>query len=407
MRNAETIRGIIRQRGQHRLPVQDAYRLLCQRDLSLRAYGKLSRHDGARTPGATAETVDGMSLEKIATSIDRLRQERYRWTPVRRTYIPKKHGKRRPLGLPAWSDKLLQEGSRSLLEAYYEPQCRAHSYGFRPGRGCPSALRALTQQGQATQWCIEGDLCACFDRIDHAVLLSSLTEHVHDNRFLRLLSGLRKAGYLADWTFHTTYSGVPQGGVVRPILRNVVLDRLDKDVEAPLIPAYTRGQRRKTDPPYVRLTMPATQARKQGERTRGRWLRQQAQRLPSRAPNDPHFRRLWYVRYADDFLLGFAGPKSAADAVKNALAAFLRAELHLALHDEKTLITHARDDTAQSLGYAVHIRHSASQQDRRRQRCIHGSVGLRIPRGVKQAKCAQYLRRGKPRHLPQRPIDDA
>jgi hypothetical protein len=140
--------------------------------------------------------------------------------------------------------------------------------------------------------------------------------------------------------------------------------------------------------------MQATQARKQGERTRVRWLRQQAQRLPSRDPNDPHFRRLWYVRYADDFLLGLAGPKSEAEAVKNAIATFLREELHLALHDEKTLITHARDDKAKFLGYEVHILHSDSKQDRRRQRCINGSVGLRIPRGVRQAKCAQYLRHG-------------
>jgi hypothetical protein len=153
--------------------------------------------------------------------------------------------------------------------------------------------------------------------------------------------------------------------------------------------------------------MQATQARKQGERTRVRWLRQQAQRLPSRDPNAPHFRRLWYVRYADDFLLGLAGPKSEAEAVKNAIATFLREELHLALHDEKTLITHARDDKAKFLGYEVHILHSDSKQDRRRQRCINGSVGLRIPRGVRQAKCAQYLRRGKPRHHPQRTIDDA
>ena len=118
MRNAETILDIIRQRGQYRLPVKDAYRLLFQRDLYLRAYGKLYRNDGAMTPGATSETVDGMSLEKIDTIIDVLRHERYRWTPVRRTYIPKKNGKRRPLGLPSWSDKLLQEG---LVASFVNP----------------------------------------------------------------------------------------------------------------------------------------------------------------------------------------------------------------------------------------------------------------------------------------------
>jgi group II intron reverse transcriptase/maturase len=253
MRNAETILGIMRQRGQRGLPVTDAYRLLYQRDLYLRAYGKIYRNDGAMTPGVTLETVDGMSLEKIDAIIDALRDERYRWMPVRRTYIPKKNGKRRPLGLPAWSDKLLQEVIRSLLEAYYEPQFSEHSHGFRPGRGCHTALRDVVKRGKATKWFIEGDLCACFDSIDSSVLLSILRERFHDNRFLRLISGLLNAGYLEDWQFNATYSGVPQGGVASPILSNVVLDRLDKYVEKHLIPAYTRGRRRRTNPPYVRL----------------------------------------------------------------------------------------------------------------------------------------------------------
>jgi retron-type reverse transcriptase len=162
MRNAETILDIIRQRGQCGLPGTDAYRLLYQRDLYLRAYGKLYRNQGAMTPGSTAETVDGMSLEKSDAIIDALRHERYRWTPVRRTYVPKKSGKWRPFGLPSWSDKLLQEVIRSILEAYYEPQFSDRAHGFRPNRGCHTALRAVKQHGQATKWFIEGDLCACF-----------------------------------------------------------------------------------------------------------------------------------------------------------------------------------------------------------------------------------------------------
>jgi retron-type reverse transcriptase len=143
--------------------VTDAYRLLYQRDLYLRAYGKLYRNQGAMTPGSTSETVDGMSLEKIDAIIDALRHERYRWTPVRRTYVPKKSGKWRPLGRPSWSDKLLQEVIRSILEAYYEPQFSDRSHGFRPNRGCHTALRDVRRHGQATKWFIEGDLCACFD----------------------------------------------------------------------------------------------------------------------------------------------------------------------------------------------------------------------------------------------------
>jgi group II intron reverse transcriptase/maturase len=407
MRSAETILSIIRKRGQRGLPVTDAYRLLYQRDLYLRAYGKLYRNQGAMSPGVTPETVDGMSLEKIETIIHALRQERYRWTPVRRTYVPKKNGQQRPLGLPTWSDKLLQEVIRSILEAYYEPQFSARSHGFRPKRGCHTALRDVMQHGRATKWFIEGDLCACFERIDHSVLLNILRERFHDNRFLRLIGELLKAGYLEQWTFNATYSGVPQGGVVSPILSNIVLDRLDTYVETQLIPAYTHGHRRRTNPPYVALTKQAFAARKQGHWQRARRLRQQAQRLPSRDPNDPNFRRLWYVRYADDMLLGLTGTKREAIAIKHALATFLRHELHLELNDEKTLVTHARDDHATFLGYEVHVLHANSKHDHRRQRCINGSIGLRVPTQVLQAKRAKYLRRGKPKPLPQRSIDDA
>lgn len=302
MRNAETILNIIRERGQRGLPVQNVYRLLYQRDLYLRAYGKLYRNKGAMTEGATPETVDGMSWEKIETIINLLRNERYRWTPVRRIFIPKKNAKTklRPLGLPSWSDKLLQEVIRSILEAYYEPQFSEHSHGFRPKRGCHTALREVMQTGKGTKWFIEGDICACFDKIDHSTLLNILQESFHDNRFIRLLSGILKAGYLEDWKFNNTFSGAAQGSVVGPIFSNIVLNRLDKYVEDQIIPAYTRGSRRKTNPPYVRLTKQATEARRKNDWERVHRLSQQAQSMPSRDPNDPNFRRLWYVRYADD-----------------------------------------------------------------------------------------------------------
>lgn len=204
---------------------------------------------------ATPETVDGMSLEKINTIIDALKHERYKWTPVRRTYIPKKNGRLRPLGMPSESDKLLQEVIRSILEAYYEPQFNQHSHGFRPKRGCHTALKEITQKGRATKWFIEGDISACFDRIDHTILLNILLDKIHHNRFIRLIKGLLDAGYLENWKYNSTYSGVPQGAVVSPILANLVLDKLDKYVEQELIPAHTRGQRRSVYPPYRELTL--------------------------------------------------------------------------------------------------------------------------------------------------------
>lgn len=407
MRNAETILSIIRKRGKCELPVRDVYRLLYKKDLYLRAYGKLYRNDGAMTEGATSETVDGMSLKKIDTIIDALRYERYRWTPVRRIFTSKKNGKSRPLGLPTWSDKLLQEVIRLILDAYYEPQFSNHSHGFRTKRGCHTALQEVMQKGRGTKWFIEGDLIACFDKIDHTILINILKEKFQDNRFIRLISGLLKAGYLEDWKFNATHSGAAQGSITGPIFSNIVLDRLDKYVEQQLIPANTYGARRKTNPPYTRLTVQASEARKNGDFERANRLHKQLQSMPSRDPNDPNFRRLWYVRYADDFLLGLAGPKNEATSIKHKIAEFLSSTLKLELNVDKTLITNARSQKAKFLGYEVHILHEDSKHDIRGQRCINGSIGLRVPASVRQEKCKRYMKNGKPRHMPERTIDDA
>ena len=135
-----------------------------------------------------------------------------------------------------------------ILEAYYEPQFSDRSHGFRPDRGCHTALSEVVTHWTGVRWFVEGDIKGCFDNIDHEVLLSVLGEKLHDNRFLRLLKYLLKAGYLEDWKYGRTLSGTPQGGVVSPILSNIYLDRLDKFVETVLIPAHTRGTARRRNP---------------------------------------------------------------------------------------------------------------------------------------------------------------
>ncbi len=184
MREAETILNIIRERGRRGLPLERVYRLLFNPKLYLKAYGKIYRNDGAMTPGSTGEIVDGMSLAKIEAIIAALRHERYRWKPARRVYIEKPRSKKkRPLGLPTWSDKLLQETIRLILEAYYEPRFSGRSHGFRPGRGCHTALTEVQRTWKGTAWFIEGDISDCFGSLDHEVLLSILSEKIHDGRF--------------------------------------------------------------------------------------------------------------------------------------------------------------------------------------------------------------------------------
>ena len=407
MREAERILTVLRERGQRGLPLERLYRLLFQRDLYLVAYAKLYRNAGAMTPGVTEETVDGMSLAKIDAIIASLKSETYRWTPVRRTYIPKANGKRRPLGIPTWSDKLLQEVIRLLLDAYYEPQFSPRSHGFRPGRGCHTALQDVVQQGKGTKWFIEGDIAACFDKIDHKVLLNIVREKIHDGRFIQLLAGLLEAGFLEEWRYHATLSGTPQGGVISPLLSNLVLDRLDRFVELTLIPAHTRGSRRKSYPPYAALLAVSRRARRSGDRAKAERAFKDAQSMPSKDPADPSYRRLWYVRYADDFLLGFIGPKVEALELKQQLGTFLRNELKLELSETKTLVTHARDEVARFLGYEVHAQHADCKHDQHGRRSINAEIGLRVPRDVVTKNVAKYQRHGKPVHLTQRVSDSA
>ncbi len=395
MQNAETVLGVLRDRGRRGLPCNELYRQLFNPGLYLLAYGRLYSNHGAMTPGVDEETADGMSPAKIGRIIDALRHERYRFQPVKRVYIPKRNGKERPLGLPPWSDKLVGEVIRLLLEAYYEPRFSGRSHGFRPRRGCHTALSEVANKWTGTTWFIEGDISDCFGSLDHEIMLSTLAENICDNRFLRLIKQMLQAGYLEDWTWNATLSGAPQGGVVSPALSNIYLDRLDKFVETVLIPQYTRGELRKPNPAYVEVKNAIRRARNRGDRATARELRKQQRSLPSGDPQDPGYRRLRYSRYADDHLLGFTGPKAEAEQIKARLAQFLRDDLKLDLNEDKTLITHARTSAAKFLGYEITVQHSRDRPQ------VNGGIRLRVPPTVVKAKCAPYLKRGKPERRPE------
>jgi group II intron reverse transcriptase/maturase len=395
MQSAATVLGVLRERGGRGLPLNELYRQLFNPQLYLLAYGRIYANHGAMTPGVTQETVDGMSLAKIGRIIDAMRHERYRFRPVRRVHIPKKNGKMRPLGLPTWSDKLVGEVVRLLLEAYYEPTFSDRSHGFRPGRGCHTALREIANTWTGTVWFIEADIADCFGTLDHDLMVKILSEKIHDNRFLRLVRNMLTAGYLEDWTWGATLSGAPQGGVASPVLSSIYLHKLDRFVETELIPEYTRGARRTRNPAYLDLQNQLAKARRRGDRALARTLRRRMLSLPSADPDDPGFRRLRYCRYADDHLLGFTGPKAEAETIKQRLAQFLRDDLKLELSHDKTLITHARTRAARFLGYEITVQHNNSKTTVRR-RTVNGQVALRVPLDVIKAKCAPYLRRGKP-----------
>lgn len=387
MLTAEEYLKLIKQRGTAGKPIKRVYlNMLRHKELFLSAYGKLYKNRGATTPGLDGETVDGMSQAKIDKLMQELKDRSFRWTPVKRVYIPKANGQQRPLGIPTWKDKMVQEVIRTILENYYEPQFSPHSHGFRPRRGCHTALAEI-QKWTGTKWFIEGDIKGCYDHIDHQLLMKILERKIQDPSLLKLIEQLLKAGYMEDWTYHKTYSGTPQGGILSPLLANIYLNELDQFVTNHLLATYNREKCRK---PYQPRKILANKLRAITDAKERQALRKQFVNMPFGDPNDPDFRRIRYVRYADDFILGFSGPKAEAKEITEMLRNFLKDDLNLELSQEKTVITHAKTEKAHFLGYHIHTLHCPTR------RSINGRIGLRVPREVKVKWIAQYSKNGKP-----------
>lgn len=379
---------IVRKRGEAKATLNRVYtNMRKHKGLFLLAYANLYANKGALTPGIDPQdTVDGMSMKKIDAIIDTLTRKAYRWSPVKRTYIAKRHStKQRPLGMPGWTDKLLQEVIRLILSAYYEPQFRDCSHGFRPQRGCHTALDTI-KTWKGTRWFVEGDIKGCFDGISHKIVYKLLSEKIKDRDFLRLIEEMLRAGYMEDWRYHTTYSGTPQGGIVSPLLMNIVLNELDMFIEDELILQYTKGKKRKKNPEYQRLVNQAYRARKAGRWKQANELKDRYLKLPATLSNDPGYRRLWYVRYADDFLLGLIGTKQDADMIRERIGRFLQEAIELEMSEEKTFVTHALTEKARFLNYEINLIVEDTQvrenKDGVSARTINGKLWFSVPEDV-------------------------
>jgi len=314
--------------------------------------------------------------------------------------------------MPSWSDKLVQEVMRMILSAYYEPKFADSSHGFREGHGPHNALRDIRETWTATNWYIEGDIKGCFDSVDHQNLLEILARDIHDNRFLRLVKHLLEAGYMEEWHYHNTSSGCPQGGVISPLLSNVYLNELDQYINRTLIPKWTKGTKRRKNPEYWHWKNRERRLRRAGKVEEAKAARRESQKLPSVVLEDEGYRRLRYVRYADDYLLGFIGTKAEALAIKEELGMFLLGKLKLEQSQEKTLVTHARTERAKFLGYEVHTAQLDDQRSRsvgttaHNRRSTNGAVLLSVPEQVIEDKSKPHRKNGKTVHRNEALADD-
>ena len=347
------------------------YRILFNEELFYVAYQKIASNGGSTTKGSDGRSIDEMSLARIETLIASLKDESYQPHPSRRVHIPKKNGKTRPLGIPAFEDKLVQEVVRMILEAIYEGHFETTSHGFRPKRSCHTALLHIQKTFSGAKWFIEGDIKGFFDNIDHDVLVGILRERISDDRFIRLIRKFLKAGYVEDWTFHNTYSGMPQGGIVSPILANIYLDKLDKYVKE-YIRHFDMGTKRRPGKESNDLanerkrTVRKLKKVKDGTEkaalvARLKAIEQERAAFPSGDEMDGSYRRLKYIRYADDFILGVIGSKEDALRIKEDIKSFLSESLALELSEEKTLITHT-GKSAKFLGYEITVTRNNHQR---------------------------------------------
>ncbi|MBU0510795.1 MAG: hypothetical protein KJ638_03720 [Chloroflexi bacterium] len=330
------------------------FQKLYNTDLWLLAYQSIAPKPGNMTAGVDGKTVDGVGMELIESVIAELKTSRYKPTPVRRVYIEKSNGKLRPLGIPSFRDKLLQTVVKLILEAIYEPTFSEASHGFRPGKSCHTAL-ASVKKLHGVRWWVEGDIKGFFDHLDHDTLLRILSKRITDQRFLHLIKQFLRAGYVENWKYHQTYSGTPQGGNLSPLLSNIYLNELDQ-MMVTKIAKFNRGKVRQRRNDYYKITTRKVRAKKAAQHT-GDWtkykaLRKQLLSMESGDPQDPDYRRMYYVRYADDFLVGIIGSKADAVAMKTWLAEFLHDVLKLELSGEKTLITNAKE-RVRFLGYEI------------------------------------------------------
>lgn len=378
------------------------YRLLFNEEMFFLAYQRIYAKQGNMTPGTDGRTVDQMSIQRIERLIDALRTEEYQPHPAKRVYIPKKNGKKRPLGIPSFDDKLVQEVTRMILEAIYEGHFEYTSHGFRPHRSCHTALTHIQDKFTGAKWFIEGDIKGFFDNIKHEILVNILKERIADERFIRLIRKFLKAGYAEQWKFHNTYSGTPQGGIVSPILANIYLDKFDKYMKM-YADKFNKGERRKVSSEYRRLNNKKTRLAKKlksvtDESVRAGMITEIKETLaqtyvtPCHEPMDANYRRLQYVRYADDFLIGVIGSKSECQAIKADIKEFMTEQLGLELSDEKTLITNAKDK-AKFLGYEIFVRSKAFMHKDSRgvmKRFGNGSVLLHVSMDTAKAKLLEY-----------------
>lgn len=398
MQNSETILyNLSKNAKRNEYKYERLYRILFNKDLYYKAIAKIYKNQVSGTKGMDDETADGFGEERIEKVINLLKDESYHPKPVRRTYIPKKNSKLRPLGIPSFTDRIIQEICRMIIDTIYEPTFSDSSHGFREGKSCHSALNEIQMTYPGVNWFIEGDIRNYFYNINHQILINILRKRINDERFIRLIWKFLRAGYMENWKCNNTYSGTPQGGIISPLLANIYLNELDQYINKELKPNYDKGKpkNRSINTEYRKVHMRNQRLSKKiklekNENNRLSMIKQYKEnkkiiaKLPYYETRCIEYKSMKYVRYADDFIIGVIGSKQDCIEIKEKIKSFLNDNLKLELSEEKTFITHSKD-FARFVGYDIKIGNDLSVRKDKNgvtKRMYNSVVQLRIPKGT-------------------------
>lgn len=332
---------------------RNLYSLVCDRKLILLAYDNIKSKPGSLTQGIIPTTLDGISNERLEKLIISLKNESFKFTPARRVYVPKSNNTKdkRPITIASPMDKLVQEAMRLILNSIYEPLFLNCSHGFRPNRSCHSALKEIKTQFQPMTWIIEGDINKCFDNINHNKLMEIIEKKIADRQFTKLIWKSLKAGYFEFQIFKHNIVGTPQGSIISPILANIYLNQLDQFVKE-LKEEFDIGKEPSPTNETTRLIQRMRKAKKLGDNGAVKKIWKERKACPYTNFYDPKYRRLSYVRYADDWVIGIRGSYQETEIIRSKVSQFCKS-IELNVNETKTKITNLNKEKVMFLGTII------------------------------------------------------
>nr|WPM94723.1 hypothetical protein [Ceratocystis fimbriata] len=313
--------------------------IIANKEFLINAYNSIRSNPGNMTRGADNETLDEINEKYFNDIAMELKTGKFKFRPGRVVLIPKKDGKFRTLTIVSPRDKIIQKAITMVLQAIWEPLFHDSSHGFRPNRSTHSALKEIFLKGDNYNWVIQGDITKCFDNIPHKSIRKAVSEHIGDMALLQLINKWLKAGRIIDKRLaRHKEKGVPQGGVLSPLISNIVLHSLDEYM-ANYKNKFETGKLRKRNPEYAKLIY---KRRVTKDPNIAAELTKKIRNTPSVISMDPNFKRIMYIRYADDFVVLTSSSKNEVIHIKNNIKDILKNKCGSELNDEKTTITNIR-----------------------------------------------------------------